>query len=113
MVYCGSGYTENIIVHEEDARGVIENEVHSISLTTAVHEPKFYVTCCCSEEWVWEFYYTSKTDYERVKMCIIDMLYECNNMYELMSLLDEVFLEVFEDMLVEDEEVECCGNCLC
>jgi hypothetical protein len=112
MVYCGSSYTENIIVHEENLQGVIEDVAHCISLTTAAHEPKFCVTCCCNEEWMWEFYYTSKTDYERVKMCVMDMLYECNDMYQLMDLLDEVFLEVFEDMLVE-EEIECCGNCLC
>lgn len=112
MVYCGSSYTENIIVHEENLQGIIEDVAHCISLTTAAHEPKFCVTCCCNEEWMWEFYYTSKTDYERVKMCVMDMLYECNDMYQLMDLLDEVFLEVFEDMLVE-EEIECCGNCLC
>ena len=112
MVYCGESLTESIIMHKEELGKVIENESHCINITTSIHEPKFYVTCCCNEEWVWEFYYTSKTDYARVKMCIIDMMYECNNMYQLMDLLDEVFLEVFEDMLVE-EDCECCGNCLC
>ena len=109
MVYCSTGSLERLFFHPNNNL----EERHWVDLEMSNCGATFSVTMCCDDEWVWEFYYTSKTDYERVKMCIIDMLYECNNMYELMSLLDEVFLEVFEDMLVEDEEVECCGNCLC
>lgn len=107
MIYYGNNCTENIIMCNND-----EDDMHCISLTMGVDEPAFCVTCCCNPEWIWKFYYTSRSDYEKVKLCIIDALYECNSMYELMDLLDEVFLEIFDDMLVIEEECECCDHCL-
>lgn len=106
MIYYGSNCVENIVMCNEDS-----NELHYISLAMSLDEPKFFITCCCNEEWIWEFHYTSRSDYERIKMCIIDASYECNNMYELMDLLDGVFLEIFEDMIVI-KEYERCNNCL-
>lgn len=106
MVFCSTMNEETILMHPEDDL----NETHYINLIMSNHEPKFFVTCCCDEDWIWELYYTSKTDYDRVKWCIMDLLSECENMYQLMDLLDEVFVEVFADMIVE-EEYECCGEC--
>lgn len=107
MIYYGSNRTENIVMCESNG-----DDLHYVSLTMNLYEPKFCVTCCCNEEWIWEFYYTSMSDYEKVKICIIDALYECDSMYELMDLLDEAFLEIFKDILVIEEECECCGRYL-
>ena len=67
-----------------------------------------------SEEWFWEFWYTSKTDYERVKMCIMDIASECDSFAETLNTLNEVFLEYFDDMLIFEEEEKCqCENGSC
>ena len=107
MIYCGKCETELILMYEEeDTEGP-----HYISLEKAVNEPTFCVSCCCDNEWVWTFQYRSVTDYERVKWCIMDVLHECENMYQLMDLLNEIFVEVFNDIVIYEEE--CCGNCEC
>lgn len=108
MIFCGILEEENIVMHPNDNL----EESHYITLTKEMHEAKFIVSCCCNEDWIWEFHYTSKTDYDRIKWCIMDMMCECEDTYELMDLLDEIFLDTFNDMIVwEEEDHECCGNC--
>lgn len=109
MIFCGIMQTESVHLHEENDLDV----VYSIELTTAKHEPKFYVYSPDNEEWLWEFWYTSRTDYERVKMCIMDIAAECNDFMETLNTLNEVFVEYFNDMLEPKEHTCQCGNGNC
>lgn len=120
MLLCGFENLERIIVHPYNNL----EESHWIDLIKDKDEPVFYVTCCCNEDWEWEFDY-SKTNYERVKHIIIDCIFECNDMEALMDDLDEIFEEIVygsdeeikeDDEIDEDEEDcydddECCGCC--
>ena len=105
MIFCGSYEQERIIVHPMDAL----NESHYLTITKGKDTPTFSVTCCCDDEWFWEFWYT-KSDYERIKFVIMKTIFECETMDELMDELDEVFWDGFEDILVE-YEYECNGDC--
>lgn len=104
MIFCGVMQTESIHLHEEDNL----DWVFAIDLTIAKHEPKFYVYTPEIDGWFWEFWYTSRTDYERVKMCIMDVAAECESAEETLDALSEVFLEYFESILVfEEDECQC------
>ena len=107
MIFCGISQTETICLHEKNNL----DQIYTIDIVLDLHEPKFYVYAYGNEEWMWEFKYTSKTDYERVKMCILDVAADCDDFTETLDALSGVFLEYFDDMFIE-EEYECCGNCL-
>lgn len=111
MYLCGFYETERIIVHPN---GNLE-ESHWIDLVKDKDEPIFYVTCCCDDEWGWEFGY-DKTNYERIKHIIVDCIFECNDMEDLIDDLDEIFEEIVygsDDEIEEDEDEcdDCCGCC--
>ncbi len=109
MVYHGTSKTETIWVGPANDL----NEMHCIELTKSDDEPVFYVTACCNEDWVWAFYMDGESNYEMVKHTIIDALFECDGMGELLDMLDAIFADDFEDILVEDED-ECeCDECCC
>ena len=64
MTYCGSYEVERIVVHPDDD----PHSSHYIDIVVDKHEPTFRVSCCCNEEWSWDFWY-SKTNYEIIKFC--------------------------------------------
>lgn len=107
MIFCGIYAEENIVVHPSNNPG----ESHFITIAMAKDDPHFTVTCCCDEDWEWKFWYTSKSDYERVKYCIMDAVASCDTMEELMDVLADDFEEYFDDMFVEEDEFECDGDC--
>ena len=109
MIFCGIMQTESVHLHEENNL----DQTYMIDLTMAKHEPKFYVHSLNDEKWFWEFRYTSKTDYERVKMCIMDVADNCSTFAETLDMLSEVFMEYFDDMLRPEEHVCQCGNANC
>ena len=104
MVFCGIIATEQIDLHPEENL----NKTFSIGLTMDKHEPKFYVWCDYDRDWFWEFWYLSRTGYEKVKQCILDVSYECEDIDETLEILSEVFFEGFGEMLVDDDEEEIC-----
>ena len=117
MILCGFGSVERIMCHEVNALDV----QHYIDLTMDKDEPVFYVTCCCDDRWQWDFDY-SKTNYERIKNIILDCMFKCGCMEELIEVLDEIFEEIVygSDEEIEDDEINidngnddngCCGNC--
>lgn len=113
MILCGFGNLERIMCHE----GHNLEEQHWIDLAMDKDEPIFYVTCCCNEDWEWEFGY-SKTMYERIKNIIVDCIFECDTMEELMDVLDEIFEEIvygddeeYEEDDGDDDDDDCCGDC--
>ena len=125
MILCGLYESERIIIHPYHNL----EESHWVDIIKDKDEPVFYVTCCCNEDWEWEFDY-SKTNYERIKHIILDCIFECNDMEALMDALDEIFEEIvygsdedeyeIEIEVEEEDEYEideddcygdCCGRC--
>lgn len=108
MVYRGTNKTETIWMSPADD----PKDIHYIEMTQSDDEPVFYVTTCCNEYWVWAFRMDGASNYEMVKHAIMDAMLGCDSMGKLLDMLDSIFDEYFEDILVEDEdECECNGNC--
>jgi hypothetical protein len=108
MVFCGVYEEENLVVHPMDDL----DSSHYISIIKAKEEPIFYVTCCCDEDWIWEFEYT-RSEYERIKYLIMDAICVCDTMDELMDTLTEDFesYDMIFDNDTEEYECECDGDC--
>ena len=106
MVCLGVSAAERIYVSPEG-----EMESHFIELTKWGDTPTFSVSCCCDEDWYYEFYMENNTDYERVKFNILSAIFECEDMDSLMRVLSETFEDGFADILVKDK---CnCEVCKC
>ena len=94
MIYHGTTKTETIIVHPfED-----EIDVEFIAMITDADSMTLYVNV---NEYSWEFVMRSLSDYEWIKFTIMEVIQTVNNMEELVSELNEVFVENFEDILIE------------
>lgn len=106
MLYHGTNKTETIWIGPENDL----KEMHCIELIKSDDEPVFCVTACCNEDWMWAFYMDGVSNYEMVKHTIIDEVFECDDMGELLDTLDAIFADEFEDILVKDE-CECDGSC--
>lgn len=89
-----------------------EEDQHYIELIKSCDDPIFYVRACCDPSWLYKFCY-DVSSYEMVKHTIVDAAFECDDMRELMDLLDDVFAETFDDIIVYDECDGCCGECGC
>lgn len=110
MVYHGTSVTEEIYIGPEDEL----DDICCIEMTKAHDEPMFYVTACCNTDWVWKFKMDGESNYEMVKHTIIDAIFECDNIVELMGYLDEVFEEDFDDIIAYEEighDNYCCEAC--
>ena len=110
MVYYGTYNTEGIVVHINGD----PDDVHVISLTKEFNEAAFTVRVCCYEDWEWKFSLTSSANYEMVKHMIMDAAFECEDMDELINMLDEIFEEMFSKIAVDENECNnecCCENC--
>lgn len=98
MVFKGSSNIESIFFHPAGD----SEEVHWIDLTMRPDSNTFMVTCCCGEDWNYEFIYT-KSDYERIKYTIMQEIFEADSVEEVMETLDEIFTDGFEDILINDD----------
>ena len=112
MIYEGTYEAERLMFVEDGGCGE-----HWIAIAKAKDEPKFCVTCCCNEDWIWEFWY-NKSDYERIKFTIMETIFECDTAEELMEELDFIFDDGFGDIVAYEDEEEfecdgCCGECEC
>lgn len=110
MVYYGTNNSELIIFHEPGDSG----NKHFIELNKPIDGPTFSVRCCCDHDWHYEFYLRSNSDYERVKFNIMESVFECETIKDLLDDLSEIFKNGFDDILIEeDDDWECDGNCDC
>lgn len=108
MVYYGTSVIEAI---EYIATSDPEN-IHYITLTKSADAPTFYVECCCDPDWYYEFVMESNSDYERVKMAIMDAVYDAECAGNLLADLTDLFESGFDDILLTDDDCECCcGMC--
>ena len=105
MTYCGTAVNEVIYVHPNNNI----DEHGTVIMRKDAHESVFNVLVVGNEHAEeWTFAYECNTDYERVKLCIFDMIAEVDTMDELQECLSVVFAECFDYMLVD---AGCCGNC--
>ena len=107
MVYYGTYTTERIAIHpigEPECMCFIE-------LTKLADVPVFAVSCSHSAQWYHEFYIDNNSDYERVKMAIMDVMFTAASISEVMDELTEIFKDGFDGILVKDDHVCKCGKC--
>ena len=113
MKYCGTDNVEMIQFSPMDAL----NEVHYIMMQKAFDEPVFYVSCCCDDDWFYAFAFEDNTTYEQIKYNIMEAIFNCDTMPELLDYLDGVFVEGFGDVLIYDDDDDdddyCCRMCTC
>ena len=102
MICHGITKTESILVHPYDD----ETNIQFIDIITDAETSIVYVNV---DEYSWEFVMRSLSDYEHIKFIIMEVVRTVNDMGELVSELNETFIEEFEDILVEysdDDEDE-------
>lgn len=110
MVYHGTSVVEEIYIGPEDDL----DDVCCIEMTKASDEDVFYVTTCCNTDWLWKFKMDGVSNYEMIKHTIVDAIFECENIIELMDYLDATFEEDFDDIVAYEEigyDDYCCENC--
>ncbi len=109
MLYKGTNIMECIhIAPEYDA----ENE-YCINMMKVMDENVFYVTTDYYDDWYWAFYLDGVANYEMVKHAIMDVAFDCDDIESYLDMLDCVFADTFETIIVEYEH-ECeCGHDEC
>lgn len=105
MIYHGTYASETIEFYTVSRPDI----AHWIEMTKSADDPTFFVTCCCDPDWHYEFYMENNSDYERVKMTIMDAIFNCENPDALIDELSEIFEDGFMDILVENDG--CDGDC--
>ena len=106
MVYCKTVNVERIAVHPMNNL----RNTQFVEITKYGDELVFSVDMYDGEnEWYWEFDMSNPSDYERVKHNIFDAVFECDTMPELAEVLDEIFNDGFEPILIKDEYDGCIG----
>ena len=103
MVYTGTGMAEFINVNDNGNH-------YSIEMAKMPNDNTFAVICDYDENWGYEFYMENNSDYEKVKFNIMEAIFECESMDELIKELSEVFEDGFADILVESN-CSCGSNC--
>lgn len=104
MVYHGTVTSERIAFYPDGD----PTNMHYIEIARAPNEPLFWVGCCCDEDWFYTFAFESNSDYERVKYNIMEAVFECESMDELLTYLSEIFEDGFSNILISDA---CCEDC--
>lgn len=90
MVYDGTNNSELIVFHTvEDS-----DYKHFIELYKYMNSQVLSVGCCCDRDWGYKFFMTSNSDYERIKFNIMEAVFECEDVDELLDTLDEIFVMV-------------------
>ena len=109
MRYYGTCSVERIMMNPMDDL----NSVHYIELEKAANGCMLLVTCCREDTWAYAFRLNNNSDYERIKYNIMNIMFECETMSELLEVLSDVFENGFEEMLIKDECDGNCDNCNC
>ena len=83
-----------------------------IGMTMLDDKPMFRVECDEYEPgWEYMFAY-SKNNYENIKHVIVDAIYECDDMDEVLDVLSDIFESEFCDILMDcDGDCESCEFC--
>lgn len=106
MVYYGT------VKKEEIAFKLDDGTMDGVLLIQSCNTPTFMVTTSHEDDgWGWEFWMEDPSVYEMTKHIVMDAVFECDDMDELMEMLDEIFEEDFMDFVVDDECDGDCENC--
>lgn len=103
MIYTGTGVAEFINVNDRGG-------LYSVEMAKMPDRSTFVVCCDYDEDWGYELYMENNSVYEMVKLNIMNEIFECDTMYELLTSLSALFEDGFADILV-DEECERGCNC--
>lgn len=98
MVFQSSVNVERFYFHPAGE----ENNVYWIELITSADDSTFVVSCCCADDWSYEFTYT-KSDYNRVMYNIMETAFRCDTMEEVLDKLSELFEDGFKDILFNNK----------
>ena len=110
MIYCQTINVERIAIHPMDDVNITEY----VELVKHGDAQMFSVYIEDDEyEWAWEFETSMPSDYERIKAHIFDAVSVCNTMSEMAEVLDDIFTEEYDEILVVNEccGCECCEGC--
>ena len=106
MIYYGTYMTEGILFHtKEDV-----NDFYIIALTKNPDGKTFRVEVDFDEDWNWEFMMDYPGNYELVKHAIMDIAFDSDDADELLMNLDEVFEDMFDEIVVCNK---CAADCDC
>lgn len=111
MFYKGTNVMESIHAAPEYDT---ENE-YCINMIKVTDGNVFYVTTDYDDDWYWAFYLDGVGNYEMVKHAIMDVIFDCNDIDDLIDALDCVFADTFDTIVAEFECEcgDCCENCNC
>ena len=106
MIYCQTINKECIVVHPLND----VNDTQYIELVKYGDAPILAVWFDNGgREWLWEFDISNSSDYERIKLSIFGVVFDCNTMLELAQTLDEIFNDGFKNILIKDKCDSCDG----
>lgn len=105
MMYRGSSFVEMIAFCPA---GETEN-THYFEMHKG--DGMFTVSYCCDPEFSYAFYLDCQSDYERVRFNVMEQIFKCDSIDELLDNLDNIFTDGFADILIEDECDGDCENC--
>lgn len=78
------------------------NTVHWVALEKASDDMTVSVYTCCDDEWGYKFKLENNFDYDRIKYNIMEMMFECETMKELLDELGDLFENGFGEMIVSE-----------
>jgi hypothetical protein len=105
VVYCSTYVTEGILFHNSDDA----NDFDIIALTKDVNGETFTVDVDFDENWEWKFVF-SPANYEMIKHMIMSAASTCDNEDELLMELENLFEDMFKDIVVWNVDYEECTN---
>lgn len=106
MVDYGTYMTEGILFPTNGDT----SDFYIVSLTKNLDGKTFRVEVDFDDDWHWDFSLNYPGNYEMVKHMIMDIVMDSDNEDELLMELDEIFEEMFDEIVVWDE---CAATCDC
>ena len=104
MIYHGTHTTETIVVHPNND----ERNHQFIDLIKGAEEQILTVQMDDGvDERSWDFYLDEPSDYERIKFNIMQSIFDTEDMDELGEVLDEIFNDGFESILIKYDDNPC------
>lgn len=101
MIYHGTYAKETIVVHPNND----ERNYQFIDIIKDANMPIFFVQIEDDGDlWTWNFQMINNSDYERVKLNIMETIFKINNMKQLIEILDNIFTDGFADILINDTD---------
>lgn len=95
-MYRCNEYSEKIYLCSEGGA----TSIHYIELIRCRNT--LFVETCCTPDWSYRFTSDDPSDFERIKFNIMEQIFKCNSIEELLDQLSFVFEDGFAGILIED-----------